>query len=253
MFLKKIEKKFINDSYYINANFFYVRIYRWNPYLNLKPWFNIFPLKLNKNISYMVLDILFIIKNQYDTTLTYRRSCREGICGSCAMNINGLNTLACLKNFSPKNFQFLTIYPLPHMLVIKDLVCDFTNFYNQYNLIKPWLIIDKKTNDIKEKLQSKLDRFELDSLYECILCACCSSSCPSYWWNYDKYLGPAILLQAYRWIVDSRDSSENSRIKFLKNNYRVSKCHSINNCTKVCPKNLNPAKIINLLKYFSYM
>ena len=253
MFLKKIEKNLINNFYYVNADFFYVRIYRWNPYLSLKPWFNIFPLKLNKNTSYMVLDILFIIKNQYDATLTYRRSCREGICGSCAMNINGLNNLACLKSFLPKNNQFLTIYPLPHMLVIKDLVCDLTNFYNQYRLIKPWLIKKNITKNKIEKLQSKLDRFELDSLYECILCACCSSSCPSYWWNYDKYLGPAILLQAYRWIVDSRDSSKNNRINFLNNNLRISKCHSINNCTKVCPKNLNPAKIVNLLKYFSYI
>lgn len=129
----------------------------------------------------MVLDILFIIKNKYDATLTYRRSCREGICGSCAMNINGLNNLACLKSFFPKNNQFLTIYPLPHMLIIKDLVCDLTNFYNQYRLIKPWLIPKKDiTINKNEKLQSKLDRFELDSLYECILCACCSSSCPSY-------------------------------------------------------------------------
>ena len=201
----------------------------------------------------MVLDILFLIKNKYDSTLTFRRSCREGICGSCAMNINGLNALACLKNLSLKNSQFLTIYPLPHMLIIKDLICDLTNFYNQYRLIKPWLIKVDHSNSLKEKLQSKIDRFELDGLYECILCACCSSSCPSYWWNYDKYLGPAILLQAYRWILDSRDGKKIDRIRFLSNNFRVSKCHSITNCTKVCPKNLNPAKVVNFLKYFSYL
>lgn len=253
MFLQKIEKVLIDESNFVNANFFYVRIYRWNPYLSLKPWFNIFPLKISKNSSLMVLDILFIIKNNYDSTLTFRRSCREGICGSCAMNINGLNSLACLKKFYSKNHQFLTIYPLPHMLIIKDLVCDLTNFYNQYKLIKPWLINKTTSNKpiVKENLQSKIDRFELDGLYECILCACCSSSCPSYWWNYDKYLGPAILLQAYRWISDSRDNFKLNRIKFLNNNMRISKCHSITNCTKVCPKNLNPAKIVNFLKYFS--
>ena len=250
MFLQNIERIFIDDSNYVNNQFLYIRIYRWNPYLNINPWFNIFPLKINEKNSLMILDILFIIKNQYDSTLAFRRSCREGICGSCAMNINGLNNLACLQKFSfNKNNQFLTIYPLPHMLVIKDLVCDFTNFFNQYRLIKPWLI--ESTDNLKENLQSKVDRFELDSLYECILCACCSSSCPSYWWNYDKYLGPAILLQSYRWIVDSRDSEKEKRIKFLNNNFRISKCHSITNCTKVCPKNLNPAKIVNFLKYFS--
>uniref|UniRef100_A0A8E6NXB7 Succinate dehydrogenase [ubiquinone] iron-sulfur subunit n=1 Tax=Erythrocystis saccata TaxID=2822695 RepID=A0A8E6NXB7_9FLOR len=249
MFLKNITRTLIDNSNYVNSQFFYIRIYRWNPYLKINPWFNIFPLKIKKNTSLMVLDILFIIKNQYDSTLTFRRSCREGICGSCAMNVNGLNNLACLKKFSFKDNQFLTIYPLPHMLVIKDLICDFTNFFNQYYLIKPWLIQNNVFT--KENLQSKIDRFELDGLYECILCACCSSSCPSYWWNYDKYLGPAILLQSYRWIVDSRDTEKIKRIKFLNNNFRISKCHSITNCTKVCPKNLNPAKIVNFLKYFS--
>lgn len=254
MFLHKIEKLLLDDTNYVNSSFFYIRIYRWNPYLSLKPWFNIFPLKINKYNQIMVLDILFYIKNKYDSTLTFRRSCREGICGSCAMNINGLNTLACLKSIQPIKFQFLTIYPLPHMLVIKDLICDLTNFYNQYRLIKPWLILNNNltfNSFSKENLQSKIDRFELDGLYECILCACCSSSCPSYWWNYDKYLGPAILLQAYRWILDSRDSAQLKRITFLNNQIRVSKCHAITNCSKVCPKNLNPAKIANFLKYFS--
>nr|YP_010619967.1 Succinate dehydrogenase subunit 2 [Xiphosiphonia pinnulata]WAX03980.1 Succinate dehydrogenase subunit 2 [Xiphosiphonia pinnulata] len=257
MFLQKVEKFFFDDTYYVNSNFFYIRIYRWNPYLNLKPWFNIFPLKLKNLKQIMVLDLLFFIKNNYDSTLTFRRSCREGICGSCSMNINGVNSLACLKNFNPKISQFLTIYPLPHMLILKDLICDLTNFYNQYRLIKPWLIRKKKSNNIhlrvnkEEILQSKIDRFVLDGLYECILCACCSASCPSYWWNYDKYLGPAILLQTYKWLIDSRDSEQKVRINFLNNSMRISKCHGITNCTKVCPKNLNPAQIINFLKYFS--
>nr|YP_010620220.1 Succinate dehydrogenase subunit 2 [Dictyomenia sonderi]WAX04256.1 Succinate dehydrogenase subunit 2 [Dictyomenia sonderi] len=235
----------------MNSRFFYVRIYRWNPYLSLKPWFNIFPLNINDVNHLMVLDLLFFIKNNYDSTITFRRSCREGICGSCSMNINGINALACLKSFDCKFSQFLTIYPLPHMLVLKDLVCDLTNFYNQYRLIKPWLIQKKNNSKNWENLQSKLDRFSLDGLYECILCACCSASCPSYWWNYDKYLGPAILLQTYKWLIDSRDSAQKERLIFLSNSIRISKCHGITNCTKVCPKNLNPAQIINFLKYFS--
>nr|YP_010620036.1 Succinate dehydrogenase subunit 2 [Symphyocladia marchantioides]WAX04049.1 Succinate dehydrogenase subunit 2 [Symphyocladia marchantioides] len=255
MFLHKIEKFFFNDSYYVSSNFFYVRIYRWNPYLSLNPWFNIFPLNSTHINSFMVLDLLFYIKNKYDSTITFRRSCREGICGSCSMNINGINTLACLRSFNPKFTQFLTIYPLPHMLILKDLICDLTNFYNQYRLIKPWLIHENiyiNTNSKKnEYLQSKVDRFVLDGLYECILCACCSASCPSYWWNYDKYLGPAILLQTYKWLIDSRDTAQISRINFLNNSSRLSKCHGITNCTKVCPKNLNPAQIILFLKYFS--
>nr|YP_010620151.1 Succinate dehydrogenase subunit 2 [Herposiphonia versicolor]WAX04187.1 Succinate dehydrogenase subunit 2 [Herposiphonia versicolor] len=249
MFLQKTKNFFFTDSYYVNSNFFYIRIYRWNPYLSLKPWFNIFPLKLQINSKFMILDLLFYIKNNFDSTLTFRRSCREGICGSCAMNINGLNSLACLNKFSLSNSQFLTIYPLPHFSIIKDLVCDLTNFYNQLRLIQPWLI--RKENFKQEILQSKIDRFELDGLYECILCACCSSSCPSYWWNYQKYLGPAILLQAYKWLIDSRDFSKFMRIKFLNTKSRITKCHNITNCSQVCPKKLNPAKVINFLKYFS--
>nr|YP_010620059.1 Succinate dehydrogenase subunit 2 [Rhodomelopsis africana]WAX04072.1 Succinate dehydrogenase subunit 2 [Rhodomelopsis africana] len=260
MFLQKIEKFLFDESYYITSQFFYVRIYRWNPYLSLKPWFNIFPLKINDAKQLMVLDLLFYIKNSYDSSITFRRSCREGICGSCSMNINGVNSLACLNKFDSRNSQFLTIYPLPHMLILKDLVCDLTNFYNQYRLIKPWLIqkkVDKSKKNLinkvktKENFQSRVDRFTLDGIYECILCACCSASCPSYWWNYDKYLGPAILLQTYKWIIDSRDHEQINRIHFLNNSIRVTKCHGISNCTKVCPKNLNPAQIINFLKYFS--
>lgn len=249
MFLQKVENFFFSDLYYVSAQFFYVRIYRWNPYMSFKPWFNIFPIKLEKQKNLMVLDLLFLIKNKFDSTLTFRRSCREGICGSCAMNINGLNSLACLKNLQICDSFFLTIYPLPHFLIIKDLICDLTNFYNQFRLIKPWLISFKQKK--QEYLQSKIDRFELDGLYECILCACCSSSCPSYWWNYNAYLGPAILLQAYKWLVDSRDFSKNWRLSFLKNKARITKCHNITNCTYVCPKKLNPAKVINFLKYYA--
>nr|YP_010620197.1 Succinate dehydrogenase subunit 2 [Dipterosiphonia australica]WAX04233.1 Succinate dehydrogenase subunit 2 [Dipterosiphonia australica] len=250
MFLQKIENFLFDESYYVSSKFFYIRIYRWNPYLNLKPWFNIFPLKFKDSVQFMVLDLLFQVKDLYDSTLTFRRSCREGICGSCSMNINGVNSLACLQNIQVNSTQFLTIYPLPHMLIIKDLVCDLTNFYNQFRLIKPWLIQSSNLT-FNENLQSKIDRLELDGLYECILCACCSASCPSYWWNFDKYLGPAILLQAYKWINDSRDFGTLRRIEFLNNSSRITNCHNITNCTKVCPKNLNPAKIINFLKYFS--
>ena len=145
--------------------------------------------------------------------------------------------------------KFITIYPLPHMYVIKDLVVDLTNFYSQYKSIKPWLILKKNQNELKEEnLQSKVDRFELDGLYECILCACCSASCPSYWWNQDKYLGPAILLQAYRWIIDSRDTESISRLNFLNHKMRLFRCHTIMNCSKTCPKSLNPGKAISFIK-----
>jgi len=231
----------------IGENIIYIRIYRWSPHLRNESWFSIYPINLLK-CGPMVLDSLIYIKEYYDSSLAFRRSCREGICGSCSMNINGKNSLACLEKL---NFEYrtslLTIYPLPHMYVIKDLISDLANFYNQYALIKPWLELKNKPKK-NEYLQSKIDRYELDGIYECILCACCSSSCPSYWWNYDKYLGPAILLQAYRWISDSRDLGTKKRLKFLNHKLRLFNCHNIMNCSKACPKNLNPAKIINLLK-----
>uniref|UniRef100_A0A1C8XRS4 Succinate dehydrogenase [ubiquinone] iron-sulfur subunit n=1 Tax=Dasya binghamiae TaxID=1896963 RepID=A0A1C8XRS4_9FLOR len=252
MFLKQNYNNFNRLTFlekpYINSKTKYIRIYRWNPYLSLKPWFSIHPINI-KNSGLMILDILIFIKSNQDSSLTFRRSCREGICGSCSMNIDGLNTLACLKTFNLSSKLFLTIYPLPHMYIIKDLVSDLTNFYNQYRLIKPWLVQSEKNYSKQEYLQSKFDRLELDGLYECILCACCSSSCPSYWWNYDKYLGPAILLQAYRWIIDSRDMHTSKRLNFLNHKFRLFKCHIILNCSNSCPKNLNPAKAIGLLKY----
>lgn len=223
----------------------FLRIYRWNPYLNNEPWFSIYPLA-TKNCGPMILDALMQIKDFQDSTLTFRRSCREGICGSCSMNINGVNTLACLSVLKDKN-KFTTIYPLPHMYVIKDLVPDLANFYSQYKSIKPWLKSNPLSN--METLQSKVDRIELDGAYECILCACCSASCPSYWWNQDRYLGPAVLLQAYRWIVDTRDNTTSKRLHFLNDKMRLFRCHTIMNCSKTCPKGLNPGKAIALIKH----
>nr|WDA66130.1 succinate:cytochrome c oxidoreductase subunit 2 [Phymatolithon calcareum] len=246
-FLTKNKLKLLSSSlpknFYPEQKFF--RIYRWNPYLNENPWFSFYPISL-KNVGPMILDALIYIKAKQDSTIAFRRSCREGICGSCSMNIEGTNTLACLKSIKSTK-KFVTIYPLPHMYVIKDLVPDLTNFYSQYKSIKPWLTFKDLPLD-KENLQSKIDRLELDGLYECILCACCSSSCPSYWWNQDKYLGPAVLLQAYRWLVDSRDVSKNERLKFLNHKMRLFRCHTIMNCSKTCPKSLNPGKAISLIK-----
>uniref|UniRef100_A0A2H4QI44 Succinate dehydrogenase [ubiquinone] iron-sulfur subunit n=1 Tax=Betaphycus gelatinus TaxID=1191690 RepID=A0A2H4QI44_9FLOR len=246
MFLVRNNNKVLlnNKTPYNQLKF--LRIYRWSPYIENKPWFSIHPISLN-NCGPMVLDALIKIKEDQDSSLVFRRSCREGICGSCSMNINGVNTLACLKSLD-SNSKFITIYPLPHMYMIKDLVPDLSNFYNQYKMIKPWLTNQYSINS-KEYLQSKEKRSRLDGLYECILCACCSASCPSYWWNQDKYLGPAILLQAYRWIMDSRDSNTSSRLKFLNHKMRLFRCHTIMNCSKVCPKHLNPGKAISSIKY----
>lgn len=189
----------------------------------------------------MVLDALIHIKNNIDTSLSFRRSCREGICGSCAMNINGTNTLACLKPMEQK----ITIYPLPHMPVIRDLVIDLSKFYEQYKSIKPWL---QNNNKDKELYQSTENRKKLDGMYECILCACCSTSCPSYWWNSDKYLGPAVLMQAFRWIQDSRDEKIKERMEFVDDAMKLYRCKTIMNCTNTCPKGLNPGKAIAELK-----
>ena len=196
-----------------------------------------------KKLGPMTLDALMFIKNDLDPTLTFRRSCREGICGSCSMNVNGTNTLACLKPIKGKE---INIYPLPHMRVLKDLVPDLSEFYEQYKSIEPWL--KNSTKAKKEQRQSPADRKKLDGLYECVLCACCSTSCPSYWWNGDKFLGPAILLQAYRFIVDSRDNNKKERLKNLEDKFKLYRCHTIMNCTKTCPKNLNPAKAISEIK-----
>jgi succinate dehydrogenase / fumarate reductase, iron-sulfur subunit len=221
------------------------KIYRWEPEEGKNPRVDTFHVDLDA-CGPMVLDALIKIKSETDSTLTFRRSCREGICGSCSMNIDGHNTLACTKAIDDVSGP-VTVYPLPHMSVIKDLVVDFTQFWAQYESIEPWL----KTytnNPAKERLQSTEDREELDGLYECILCACCSTACPSYWWNSDKYLGPAVLLQAYRWIADSRDEATADRLDDLEDPFKLYRCHTIMNCTNTCPKGLNPAKAIAEIK-----
>lgn len=221
-------------------------IYRYNPEDDQNPRIDTYEINLNE-CGPMILDALIAIKDSVDSSLTFRRSCREGICGSCAMNIDGTNTLACTKSIDSINGD-VKIYPLPHMHVIKDLVPDLSNFYEQYNHIEPWMQASEPQDQTKERLQSPEDREKLDGLYECILCACCATSCPSYWWNGDQYLGPAILLQAYRWIIDSRDEAKNNRLDILEDTFKLYRCHTIMNCTKTCPKGLNPAKAISKIK-----
>lgn len=218
------------------------KVYRYDPETADNPRVDSFELDLDQ-CGPMVLDALLKIKNEVDPTVTFRRSCREGICGSCAMNIDGTNTLACTKAIEDIKGD-VKIYPLPHMEVVKDLVPDMNNFYAQYESIKPWLQANNQPPSNQERLQSVEDRAKLDGLYECILCACCSTSCPSYWWNSDKYLGPAALLQSYRWLVDSRDEATGERLDELEDPFKLYRCHTIMNCTKTCPKGLNPAKAI---------
>ena len=221
------------------------RIYRYDPDSGENPRLDTYFVDLD-DCGPMVLDALLWIKNKVDPTLTLRRSCREGICGSCSMNIAGSNTLACTKGMDEIRGH-VSVYPLPHMPVVKDLVPDLTTFYEQHRSIEPWLKTTSPTPE-KEWLQSKPDREKLDGLYECILCACCSTSCPSYWWNGEKYLGPAVLLQAYRFLADSRDEATSERLDNLEDPYRLFRCHSIMNCAKACPKSLNPAKAIAEIK-----
>ena len=221
------------------------KIYRYDPDAGENPRTDTYDVDLD-TCGPMVLDALIKIKNEIDPTLTFRRSCREGICGSCSMNIGdslgGTNTLACTKAISDYTGE-IRIYPLPHMAVVKDLVPDMTHFYAQYASIEPWIKTDSAAPS-RERLQSKEERAELDGLYECILCACCSTSCPSYWWNSDRYLGPAILLQAYRWLADSRDEATGERLDMLEDPYKLYRCHTIMNCANACPKGLNPGKAI---------
>ena len=221
------------------------KVYRWNPDDGQNPRTDSYDVDLAK-CGPMVLDALIKIKNEIDPTLTFRRSCREGICGSCAMNIDGTNGLACLKAMDDVRGA-VKVYPLPHLEVIKDLVPDLTNFYAQHASIEPWLKTTTPTPPGEWK-QARPDREKLDGLYECILCACCSTSCPSYWWNSDRYLGPAVLLQAYRWVIDSRDEATGERLDNLEDPFRLYRCHTILNCAKACPKGLNPAKAIAELK-----
>jgi len=222
------------------------KIYRWSPDDTENPRLDTYKLDLDK-IGPMVLDALIYIKNEVDPTLTFRRSCREGICGSCAMNIDGGNTLACLKPTSEIKGP-VAIYPLPHMPVIKDLVPDLTTAYAQLRSIEPWLQADTPPPPDAERLQSHEERAKLDGMWECILCYCCTTSCPSYWWNGDKYLGPATLLAAYRWIADSRDENTGARLDALEDPFKLYRCHTILNCTQTCPKGLNPAQAIAEIK-----
>jgi succinate dehydrogenase/fumarate reductase iron-sulfur protein len=259
-------------------SFIKLNIFKYDPYVDSNPYvkvisMNTMELMKSGKQSEMLLDILFNIQDSEDFSLSFRRSCREGICGSCAMNVNGVNTLACIYrvSYDTKVTSILNVYPLSHMSVVKDLVVCMRHFYTQYKSIDPFLIetsIHSILNSIQfdvskynisnfsvrseapkiENIQSKDQRLLLDGLYECILCACCSTSCPSYRWNRDKYLGPAVLLQAFRWIIDSRDDALKSRLEHLDGLYTLYRCHTILNCTQCCPKNLNPAKAIANIK-----
>jgi succinate dehydrogenase / fumarate reductase, iron-sulfur subunit len=222
------------------------KVYRYDPDSGENPRWDTYDVDTSQ-CGPMVLDILIHIKNEIDPTLTFRRSCREGICGSCAMNIDGRNALACIKGHDECTGAKVAISPLPQMPVVRDLVPDLTHFYAQYASIEPWLHTETPEPQ-KEWKQSPEDREKLDGLYECILCACCSTSCPSYWWNPEKYLGPAALLHAYRWIIDSRDEATGDRLDELEDPFKLYRCHTIMNCAQVCPKGLNPAKAIAEIK-----
>ncbi len=221
-------------------------VYRYDPESQENPRMDTYELNLDECGS-MVLDALLKIKDEVDTTLTFRRSCREGVCGSCAMNINGTNTLACIKHIDECQDD-IKITPLPHLYVVKDLVPDLSFAYSQYDSVQPWLQAADNPPPDKERLQSEEERAKLDGLWECVLCFCCTTSCPSYWWNGDRYLGPATLLQSYRWIADSRDEATGERLDALEDPFKLYRCHTIMNCTNTCPKGLNPAKAIGEIK-----
>ena len=222
------------------------RVYRYDPEAGGNPRWDTYEVAEDA-CGPMVLDALIYIKNTIDPTLTFRRSCREGVCGSCAMNIGGRNTLACTQGWEDVPGKDVQISPLPHQPVIKDLVPDLSMFFAQYAEIEPWLHTDTPAPP-KEWKQSPEDRSKLDGLYECILCACCSTSCPSYWWNSEKFMGPAALLHAYRWLIDSRDEATGERLDALEDPFKLYRCHTIMNCAQVCPKGLNPAKAIAEIK-----
>jgi succinate dehydrogenase / fumarate reductase, iron-sulfur subunit len=221
-------------------------IYRYNPEIDEKPYMQDFDLDVKEYNCHMVLDALIAIKNNIDETLTFRRSCREGVCGSDGMNMNGKNGLACTTHLDTFK-EPIIIRPLPGLPVVRDLVIDMTQFYEQFDKVKPYLQ-NRFPAPAKERLQSPDDRAKLDGLYECILCACCSTSCPSFWWNPDKFIGPAGLLQAYRFIIDSRDTEKQARLADLTDPFSLFRCRGIMNCVDVCPKGLNPTKAINHIK-----
>ena len=219
-------------------------IYRFNPEIDSQPRMQDYELADDAG-AIMLLDALLLLKRQ-DETLSFRRSCGEGVCGSDAMNINGRNGLACITPIRELK-QPIRLRPLPGLPVIRDLVVDLTPFYRQYKAVKPWLINDEPEPEI-ERLQSPEDRDQLDGLYECILCACCSTSCPSFWWNPDRFLGPAALLQSWRFLADSRDLATGERLDEMEDPFRLFRCHTIMNCTDVCPKGLNPTRAIGHIK-----
>jgi succinate dehydrogenase / fumarate reductase iron-sulfur subunit len=225
-----------------------VSVYRYNPETDTKPTMRDYQIELPEGRDLMVLDVLELIKRE-DSSVTYRRSCREGVCGSDGMNINGTNGLACITPVSSvvKNGK-LVLRPLPGLPVIRDLVVDMSIFYKQFEKVKPFLINNTPTPAI-ERLQSPEDRAKLDGLYECILCACCSTNCPSFWWNPDKFIGPAGLLQAYRFLADSRDNATEERLSGLEDPFSVFRCRGIMNCVAVCPKGLNPTKAIGHIRH----
>jgi len=229
-----------------SSNLRKVHIYRWEPEKNENPRIDTFEVDIS-TCGHKVLDILNKIKNEIDSSITYRRSCAHGVCGSCAMNVDGVNTLSCMKSHKDINGD-IHIYPLPHLKVIKDLVVDLSTLYRQHESIEPWLKTKESTLQKREINQSNKNRDKLDGLYECIVCACCSTSCPSYWWNEESYLGPAVLLQAYRWISDSRDEEKKERLEKVADKLKLYRCHTIMNCTTSCPKGLNPAKAIGSIK-----
>jgi succinate dehydrogenase / fumarate reductase iron-sulfur subunit len=221
-------------------------IYRYNPEVDTEPHMQDFDIDTKAHNCNMVLDVLLTIKNKVDETLTLRRSCREGVCGSDGMNINGKNRLACTTHLSQLQ-EPVVIRPLPGLPVVRDLVVDMTQFYAQYEKAKPFLQNDQPV-PATERLQSPEERAKLDGLYECIMCACCTTSCPSFWWNPDKYMGPAALLQSYRFIADSRDTATEERLADLTDPFSVFRCRGIMNCVDACPKDLNPLEAINNIK-----
>ena len=240
----KIEKgKYFKDKTG-SKNIRKVNIYRWDPSTGKNPRIDTYEVDMD-NCPSKVLDLLNKIKNEIDPSISYRRSCAHGVCGSCAMNMDGKNGLACTKPHAEIKGD-INIYPLPHLKVLKDLIGDLSTLYKQYESVEPWLKTTSKTE--KENIQSKEDRAKLDGLYECIMCACCSTSCPSYWWNSDEYLGPAVLMQAYRWIEDSRDDNTKERMEFVDDAMKLYRCKSIMNCSNTCPKGLNPGQAIGKLK-----
>lgn len=224
-----------------------VKIYRWDPDTeDENPRLDTFEID-EASCGPMVLDVLTKVKDEIDSSLAYRRSCREGVCGSCAMNVNGVNTLSCIKPLREISGD-LTIYPLPHMPVVKDLVPDLNEAYKQHASVQPYLQSKTPTRSDQERLQTQEERSKLDGMWECVLCFCCTTSCPSYWWNGDRFLGPAVLLQANRFIEDSRDEFTGERLTALDDKLKLYRCHTIMNCTNSCPKGLNPAKEIANIK-----